>query len=166
MLGSAARARNLQRNCMETSMHNQAPSTVDVDHEAIGRYYDGQLRVIARQSVTVWFNRDRLDRLLTSYVNALENCELLYAIDTDGRQVSSNILPDSIDAGAYGQDLSSRPYAISLRVLQDPLASGAFACRSYTSQISQRPCITVMYGVSRGSSMLGYIAADFTQSDN
>lgn len=131
----------------------------------MGRYYDGQLRVIARQSVAVWFIRERLDALLASYVNVLENCELLYAINIDGRQVSSNIEPDGLDFDAYGQDLSSRPYAINLRVLQNPMDHGAFACRSYISQLSNKPCITVMYGVSRGSSLLGYIAADFSQAD-
>lgn len=135
----------------------------EVDHEAVGRRYDGQLGVVARQSVTVWFNRERLDRILASYVNALENCEMLYAIDTDGRQVSSNVLPDTIDASAHGQDLSGRPYSVNLRVLQSPLTNGAFACRSYISQATQQPCITVLHGVSRDGALLGYIAADFSQ---
>lgn len=135
-------------------------NTFEEDHEAIGRHYDGQLRVIARQSVTVWFNRDRLDRLLASYVGVLDSCELLYAVDSEGRQVSSNIGTDSIDVSAYGQDLSARPYSVSLRVLRNPLEHGAFACRRYTSQITYQPCVTVMYGVSVGSSLLGYIAAD------
>lgn len=145
-------------------MQQQTVEAPERDHEAIGRYYDGQLRVIARQSVTVWFIRERLDRLLASYVNALEHCELLYAIDTDGRQVSSNVGPDGLDPDAYGQDLSSRPYSVNLRVLKNPLEHGAFACHRYISLTSQQPCVTVMYGVSRGSSLLGYIAADISQS--
>ena len=145
-------------------MQQQPAELPEGDHEAISRHYGGQLRVIARRSVTVWFIRERLDRLLASYINALDNCELLYAIDTNGRQVSSNVEPDRIVADAYGQDLSSRPYSVSLRVLENPAASGAFACRSYISQVSHKPCITVMHRVSRGSSLLGYIAADFSQS--
>lgn len=129
-------------------------------HEVIGREFERRLRVIARKSVAIWFNRDRLDSLLASYVGVLEDCELLYAIDAGGRQVSSNIHTDSIDVSAHGQDLSARPYSVSLRVLQDPLKHGAFACRHYTSQISMRPCVTVMYGVSASPSLLGYIAAD------
>lgn len=134
--------------------------TFEEDHEAIGREFEHRLRVVARQSVTVWFNRDRLDSLLTSCIGVLDGCELLYAIDVGGRQVSSNIKADAIDVAAYGQDLSGRPYAVSLRVLQDPVNHGAFACRRYTSQITFQPCVTVMYAVSAGSTLLGYIAAD------
>lgn len=147
-------------------MHLNNLKTVEEEHDAIGAHYDSQLRVIARQSVTVWFNRDRLDALLASYVGVLDDCELLYAIDSDGRQVSSNIETNAIDVGAYGQDLSSRPYSVSLKVLNDPLADGAFACRSYTSQATQNPCVTVMYRVTAGSTLLGYIAADISQKDD
>lgn len=121
---------------------------------------DGRMRVIAKQSVTVWFSRDRLDKLLAGYISQLENCELLYAIDESGRQVSSNIHLDAIDTSAYGQDLSQRPYAISLAVLNNVAGHGAFACGAYTSQVTQRECVTVMYGVSSAASLMGYIAAD------
>lgn len=131
------------------------------DGTELSRRFDGQLRVIARQSVTVWFNRDRLDQLLAEYVGVLENCELLYAIDANGTQVSSNIHTDIIDVSAYGQDLSRRPYVVSLYVLNNAAFHGAFACDAYLSQATQRPCITVMYGVTTGSSLLGFIAADF-----
>lgn len=134
--------------------------TFEEDHEAIGRELEHRLRVIARQSVAVWFNRDRLDTLLASYIGVLDRCELLYAIDSGGRQVSSNIEADAIDVAAYGQDLSGRPYSVSLRVLQDPRKYGAFACRRYTSQITFEPCVTVMYAVSAGTTLLGYVAAD------
>lgn len=141
-------------------------ATLEEDHEIIGREIERRLRVIARQSVAVWFIRDRLDSLLASYVSVLGDCELLYAIDAGGRQVSSNVHAKSIDVGAYGQDLSARPYSVSLRVLQDPLKHGAFACRRYTSQASMRPCVTVMYCVSAAASLLGYIAADIQVPDN
>lgn len=146
-------------------MQQLLQGTFEEHHEVIGHEFERRLRVIARQSVAFWFNRDRLDSLLASYVGVLDDCELLYAIDASGRQVSSNILADSIDISAYGQDLSARPYSVSLRVLQDPLKHGAFACRRYTSQASLRPCVTVMYGVSAGASLLGYVAADIQVPD-
>jgi len=131
------------------------------DWEVLSQRLDGKLRVIAKQSLTVWFNRDRLDGLLAEYIGVLDDCELIYAIDVDGRQVSSNIHTNAIDIGAYGQDLSRRPYAVSLSVLNNAAFHGAFACKAYTSQVSLHPCVTVMYGVTSGSSLLGYIAADF-----
>ena len=130
------------------------------DSTALNKRLEGRMRVIAKQSVTVWFNRDRLDRLLAGYISQLDNCELLYAIDENGRQVSSNILTTSVDADAYGQDLSQRPYAIRLSVLNNVAAYGAFACGAYTSKATQRPCVTVMYAVTSGEALMGFIAAD------
>lgn len=143
-----------------------ADNSFDDEHELIGQQYNDRLRVIARQSVTVWFNRDRLDTLLASYIGVLDDCELLYAIDVDGRQISSNIHQKSIDVSAHGQDLSQRPYSISLKVLKDPLDHGAFACRSYISKTTQNPCVTVLYPVSTGATLLGYIAADVVLPDD
>jgi hypothetical protein len=143
-----------------SSMSDSARKYAADENTAIGKRLDGRMRVIAKQSVTVWFNRDRLDRLLAAYISQLDDCELLYAIDENGRQVSSNIHTDSIDASAYGQDLSQRPYAVSLSVLNNVAAHGAFTCGAYTSQVTRRECVTVMYGVTTSASLMGYIAAD------
>lgn len=51
------------------------------DGITLSKRFDGKLRVIARQSVTVWFNRDRLDRLLAQYIGVLDGCQLIYAVD-------------------------------------------------------------------------------------
>ena len=131
------------------------------DHESLSERFGGRLRVIAKQSVTYWFNQDRLDKLLAQYIGALEGCELLYAIDAGGRQVSSNVYPTSIDTSAYGQDLSQRPYSVSLSVLSNIARQGAFACDAYISHATARPCITLMYGVTSESSLMGLVAADF-----
>ena len=137
------------------------PDTRTQDYDTLGRCFDVPLRLIARRSVRVWFNRGRLDQVLSENAGACPHCELLYAIDDDGRQVSSNIRAGAIDPDAYGQDLSRRPYSVSLSVLNNAAFQGAFLCDAYISQVSRRPCVTVMYGVTAGQSVLGFIAADF-----
>ena len=131
------------------------------DFDDLGQRFDTALRLIARRSIRVWFNRGRLDQVLSENVGVCPHCELLYAIDSDGRQVSSNIRTGAIDTDAYGQDLSRRPYSVSLSMLNNAAFQGAFLCDTYISQTSRRPCVTVMYGVTAGQSILGYIAADF-----
>lgn len=142
-------------------MQDLSPDLPERPSGVLRRRFDGRLRVIAKQSVTYWFDQERLDRLLTQYVGALEGCELIYAIDQSCRQVSSNVYPDRIDAGAYGQDLSDRPYGISLSVMRDIARQGAFACDAYLSRATRRPCVTLMYAVTSDSSLIGFIAADF-----
>ncbi len=136
-------------------------TSVEFGDEALAQRFGGRLRVISKQAVDVWLDHDRIDRLLASYITTLEGCELLYAIDASGRQVSSNILPNAIDTGAYGQDLSQRPYALSLSFLNNVASRGAFACDTYLNQGTQTPCVTLMHGVISESSLLGYVAADF-----
>lgn len=134
--------------------------SIEREYEELRQFFNAPLRAIAKRSVRLWFHRDRLDRLLADSIGSLKDCELVYAIDVNGRQVSSNIHPASIDFTAYGQDLSRRPYAVNLSLLNDAAFHGAFLCHAYTSQVTQRPCVTVMHGVTSGSSSLGYIAVD------
>jgi len=146
-------------------MLNSVCRSVEYGNEALSQRFGGRLRVVSKQAVTVWFNHDRIDRLLASYVGTLEGCELIYAIDASGRQVSSNVHPNAIDIGAYGQDLSQRPYTLSLSFLNNVASHGAFACGAYVSQATQSPCVTLMHGVASGPSLLGFVAADFYPGD-
>ncbi len=143
------------------AMISSLRNTFEQDYESLARQFEAPLRLIARRSVRVWFNRGRLDQVLSENLEICPHCELLYAIDTDGRQVSSNIRASQIDPDAHGQDLSQRPYSVSLSVLNNAAFQGAFVCDSYVSQVTRHPCVTVMYGVTAGQSILGFIAADF-----
>ncbi len=134
--------------------------TVHKQHNELRVLFHAPLRSIAKRAVRVWFNRERLDGVLSEVIRECFQCDLLYAIDTDGRQVSSNIHERSIDPGAYGQDLSLRPYLITMPFLNNAAFQGAFLCDVYTSQVTRRPCLTVMCGVTSGPTTLGFIAAD------
>lgn len=130
------------------------------DQSALCALFDAPLRKIARRAVRVWFNRDRLDNVLAQSSDKSLPYDLIYAIGTDGRQVSSNVYTDRIDRSTYGQDLSRRPYSVTTSVLNNAAFQGAFLCDLYISQVTQRPCVTVMRGVTWGTSTLGFIAAD------
>jgi len=143
-----------------SSMISSLRDTAKQDHETLCAFFDTPLRVIARRAVRVWFNRERLDRVLAGEIAVCPCVDLLYAIDVDGRQVSSNIYTESIDDHAYGQNLSRRPYSISLSVLNNAAFAGAFLSDVYVSQVTGRPCVTVMYGVTCGPTALGFLAAD------
>jgi hypothetical protein len=141
-------------------MNSSLPDTVRDDHEALGSLLDAPLRAIARRALRVWFNRERLDQMLSESIGECPHCELIYAIGPDGHQLSSNVYEGAIDKGAYGQDLSRRPYSVTLPVLNNAAYLGAFVCDTYISQVTQRPCVTVMYAVTSGPTVLGFVAAD------
>lgn len=145
---------------MGKAMTNSLSNTVQQDKEAPCALFEEPLRVMSRRAVKVWFNHQRLDRILSEAIVKVPYCDLIYAIDTNGRQVSSNIYRDSIDRSTYGQDLSRRPYSVPTSVLNNAAFQGAFLCDAYMSQVTQRACLTVMYGVTSGPTTLGFIAAD------
>lgn len=142
-------------------MDNTLRDTVLEEQAALCAAFDGPLRRIARRAVRVWFNRERLDQVLLESAGESLQYDLIYAIDTGGRQISSNIHADSIDCSAYGQDLSRRPYSVTASVLNNAAFQGTFLCDVYISQVTRRPCVTVMRGVTWGAGILGFIAADF-----
>ncbi|MGW8310897.1 MAG: hypothetical protein ACWGNB_07510 [Thiogranum sp.] len=141
-------------------MISSLPDTVREHQRALCAFFDTPLRLIAQRAVRVWFNRERLDQVLSEHVYLCSYYDLIYAIDIDGHQISSNVHADSVDRRACGQDLSRRPYSVNLAVLNNAAFAGVFLCDTYISQVTQRPCVTLMCGVTSGLTPLGFIAAD------
>lgn len=108
----------------------------------------------------VWGNPDDLTRHLQQDLRKLPHCQLLYAIDTHGKQVSANISRQLIDNTWRGQDLSDRPYLRSNLPFRGMTLSAA-----YLSLRSLQPCITAVQAVHHQDTLLGFIAADFTIKD-
>lgn len=134
--------------------------TVYQKQEALVTRFHAPMRALARRAVRVWFNRARLDQLLCESVRDFPACDTIYAIGTDGIQVSSNVCEASIDRVAYRQDLSDRPYHVTIPHLNNAAFQGAFFCEVYVSRLTQCPCVTVLRGVTVGSKILGFVAAD------
>lgn len=133
--------------------------------EALQVLFDAPLRALSRRAMRVWFNQQRLDLVMSEGIGELPHCDLIYAIDMSGVQVSSNIHRHSTGTCAYGQDLSRRPYLITMPLLTNTAFQGTFLCDVYISQVTRRPCLTVMCGVTSGTNTLGFIAADFDLRD-
>jgi hypothetical protein len=134
--------------------------TVYRKQEALVNRFHAPMRVLARRAVRVWFNRGRLDQLLWESFPGFAGCDMIYAIDTRGIQVSSNVCEAAIDRAAYRQDLSDRPYHITIPHLNNAAFQGAFLCEVYVSRLTQCPCVTILRGVTVGTAILGFIAAD------
>lgn len=139
------------------STMNDIPAT---EQETLISLYNPLMRALARRAVRVWFNQGRLDTLFSEAIEDYLPCDTLYAIDTYGFQVSSNVSSGGIDTTACGQDLSQRPYHVTIPLLNNAAYQGVFVCDAYISCLTQRPCVTVMRGVTTGPVTLGFLAAD------
>jgi len=134
--------------------------TINRQTGMLSRYLEAPMAELARACAPVWTDRDGLDDGLEQGLAAMPLCQLLYAIDTLGLQVSANISSSRVDAARRGQDLSTRPFLTSAVPYRGFLLSEV-----YVSQVSGRPCVTAVQAVSEGLAMLGFIAADFNLRD-
>ena len=84
--------------------------TVVLQREALTHYLQAPMAEVAHRAVTVWSDRVALDQVLKQNLSHIPLCKLLYAVNIEGVQVSSNIAPESIDSKKFGQNLSLRPF--------------------------------------------------------
>lgn len=102
---------------------------------------------------------DGMDTILLEALPYLAPASLVYVIDREGRQRSSNISPAGRDISKRGQNLSGRPYLVAAsaaRMLLSPV---------YVSRVSELPCITAVHCIQQGPHTLAYLAADFILGD-
>lgn len=118
------------------------------------------LATIAARSAEVWPDADTLDKRLQEGLPTLPNCQLLYAWDVNGIELSSMVRASGPDPSWRGRDLSERPY------LKNHLPyKGVMLSSVYLSKYTFEYCLTALQAVSRDNQLLGFIAADFAVND-
>lgn len=114
------------------------------------------LKVLAERVEGLWEQAEALDRVLEERVLSLPNCHLIYVLNHDLRQFSSNVTPHGADPRFRGQDLSHDAYlTVSLPY------EGFVLSEIYISPREGEPCLTAVQAVRNGKELLGFIAADF-----
>ncbi len=130
--------------------------TITEQRKTLVALFEPVMLNIAKQSSSAWTNTEQLNHLLNEQFSTIPHCHLLYAIDKLGKQVSANITSHSIDENYYGQDLSRRPYSVSLYPKRHFMLSSV-----YISQTTGSPCISVVQPVIDEQQFYGFIVADF-----
>ena len=126
---------------------------------ALAAFAEEPLTRLAGQSAAAWQNADQLDNVLQQGMALLPHCDLIYAVDTHGMLISSNIEKDKKDTRLRGRNLAGRPY------MESTLPYKGFTLSPvYISTHTGKSCITVMQSVTREDKVLGFIAADFDVS--
>ena len=114
------------------------------------------LMALAEQCATAWYDPDKLDVILQNGIHELSHCSLIFAVDTKGILISSNVESNNLDTQWRGTDLTGRPFLQSNLPYQ-----GLTISQVYTSRLTMQPTLTVMQAVRYEEEILGFIAADF-----
>lgn len=111
-----------------------------------------------------WPNRTLLDYELNRYLmnNRPHRCRLLYVVDRDGIQRSSNISELKRDSSIIGRDLSGRPYHQEISETEGQnLVLSFVLSKVYIDKNTHKPCITALSPIIVEEQFRGYVAADF-----
>ena len=127
---------------------------------ALAQILSTPLATIAHCCEPVWGQREELDRVLSEHLDSVPHCVFLYALDTNGIQLSDNISGSGLMPEHFGRDRSDRPYMREAVPVWGFLLSDA-----YLSLRASRPSLTALQLVKRGDQVLGYIGADFDLRD-
>nr|WP_320010299.1 methyl-accepting chemotaxis protein [uncultured Desulfobulbus sp.] len=99
------------------------------------------------------------DRALEEAIRSLGYLELVYLTDTNGRQISSNVLRNNqtitSDTSARGKDWSRREWFRKVRETARPYIS-----KLYRSEATDTFCLTIAVPVYRGEAWMGVLGAD------
>lgn len=131
--------------------------TIPKQRKALKALLEPAMHSLSKLCVVSWSNLDSLDKALSTRFTSISYCHLVYAVDKFGKQVTGNITAYGIDRTYCHQDLSKRPYAVSLYSKRDFMLSSV-----YISQNTGRPCISAIHPVIDDSlQFLGFVVADF-----
>jgi hypothetical protein len=136
---------------------NTLQESIARQREALKDLLREPLEQIAEACSHVWGDRKTLDDLLSVALARLPMCKYMYALDTDGVQISDNISREGLIEKDFGRDRSDRPY-MNERVPSE----GFLLSQAYISLRARRPSLTAIQ-IVRGESgrALGFIGADF-----
>jgi len=115
---------------------------------------------LAERCAALWPDADALDAALLEGIHTLPYCQLMYAWNRDGIEVSSMVERFRADTTWRGFDLSQRPYLKNNLPFQGIMLSSV-----YQSIYTHKECVTALQAVRRGNELLGFIAADFAVAD-
>ena len=119
------------------------------------------LRQLAVRCYPVWFDRAKLDLLLSEGLKTLPFGRALYALDTHAIQISSNVGAEGLTPASFGRDRSRRPYMSVVLPIDGTLLSEA-----YISLLGRRPSLTAVQIVrDLSGTVLGFIGTDFDLRD-
>ncbi|MDM8559803.1 PDC sensor domain-containing protein [Candidatus Parabeggiatoa sp. HSG14] len=130
--------------------------TTKEQREMLKDLFEPSMLNLSKICVLIWSDLENLDKTLNKHFTSIPHCHLVYVVDKSGKQMSSNINVNGIDTTYRDQDLSRRPYSVSLYPKQHLMLSSV-----YISQTTKGHCISAVQPVIDEQQFLGFLVADF-----
>lgn len=134
--------------------------TVERQLTSLTLQMEGPMSGLAMLCARVWENVPELDALLELELATIPRCNMLFAVDTEGRQISATITENGADERLRGSGRAHRPYLANAVPWQGFLLSDAFV-----SERTGRPSIAAVQAVAGTAGMLGFLVAQFDLRD-
>lgn len=135
-------------------------STIGEQRKALITLIEPPMLTLSKQCTALWSDLEGLDQLLSKHFASIPYCQLIYIIDKFGKQLTSNVSAQVIDPQYREQDLSRRPYSVSLYPKRHFMLSSV-----YISQTNRCPCMSAVHPIiSNEQQFLGFLVADFEMS--
>jgi hypothetical protein len=124
--------------------------------EELARMLREPLALLAEKCIPVWNDRDGLNSVLLEGFSSIPYCTYLYAVGTDGVQLSDHVSYSGLTREHYQLNRSERPY------MKETMPEWGFLLSdAYISQVEHRPSLTALQVIISESGTLGYLGADF-----
>jgi hypothetical protein len=124
--------------------------------EELARMLREPLALLAGKCTPIWGDRDGLNTVLLDGFSSIPYCTYLYAVGTDGVQISDHISSAGLTHEHYHLNRTERPY------MKETIPEWGFLLSdAYVSLDTQRPSLTALQVVVSGAGTLGYLGADF-----
>ncbi|HYA37436.1 MAG TPA: hypothetical protein VEI74_04105, partial [Candidatus Methylomirabilis sp.] len=134
--------------------------TIEAQRALLRERLEPPMAELAVRCAASWSDRNRLDEMLSDALARMPVCQRIYALDTNGIQVSSNLGRHAIDGNQNGPNPAHRSFLPSAAPRKSFLLSDV-----YFTPPERRSCITAVQTVTDGLSALGFVVADLFLRD-
>ena len=134
--------------------------SIYLQREALAQILREPIEQVSHHCAPYWGYRDSLEDIFLTSFSCIPYCTAIYALDTNGIQITENIGASGIQPGHLGRDRSQRPY-----MKEAVPAWGFLLSDAYISLNQHRPSLTALQIVRSSDTVLGYIGADFDLRD-
>ena len=137
-------------------MNNGLKESIQKQRKALEAILAEPLARIAEECARNWGERETLDEILARHLEDVPHCTFLYALNTNGTQITDNVSASGLLPEHFGRDRSQRPY-----MKEVVPATGFLLSEAYISLLGRRPSLTALQLVRDKQGALGFVGADF-----